>query len=204
MNIEQDQHLFLAGIYGFMLIIRLVYGWQANHQSGKAVRRREPGWSPVLMGILLVLTNSALLVEIFWPQTLSSFAIPLTAGWRWCGLVICIGMDLLFWWVHHVLGKNWAMGVLVKKNHHLVTSGPYRWVRHPMYTTLFGFSIGLYFLSANGLIGVLWAVLTVASAWRFSQEEQILAEAFGSEYEQYAARTGRFLPNFFLRSIRLH
>jgi protein-S-isoprenylcysteine O-methyltransferase Ste14 len=164
-------------------MIRLVYGGQANHQGGNVVHRREPGWSPILMGVLMVLSNSVLLVEIIWPQIVNLFSIPLTAGWRWLGLGICVAMDLLFWRVHQTLGKNWAVGVLVKENHHLITDGPYRWVRHPMYTTLFCFIIGFLFLSANLLVGLLWLALTIASAWRFDQEERILTDTFGSEYE---------------------
>ncbi len=41
MTIEPYDHLFLAGVYGLMLVIRLIYGWQANRQGGKAVRRRD-------------------------------------------------------------------------------------------------------------------------------------------------------------------
>jgi len=108
--------------------------------------------------------------------------------------VICIGMDGLFWWIHQALGQNWAVGVLVKENHCLVTAGPYRWVRHPMYTILFGFSVGFFLLSANLLVGVLWFAMTVASAWRVGKEESILTETFGAAYIQYATNTGRFFP----------
>jgi len=194
MTIEPYDHLFLAGVYGLMLVIRLIYGWQANRKGGKAVRRREPGWSPVLMGILMVLSNGVLLLDILWPRALKATSIALPEGWRWMGLVICIGMDGLFWWIHQALGQNWAVGVLVKENHSLVTAGPYRWVRHPMYTTLFGFSVGFFLLSANVLVGVFWLAMTLASAWRVGKEESILTQTFGVAYVQYMARTGRFLP----------
>ena len=181
-------------VYGLMILIRLVYGWQANRQVGKAVRRKEPGWSLVLMSVLMVLSNGVLLLAIFWPEALHAAAIPESEGWRWLGLVLGLCMDALFVWIHHMLGRNWAVGVLVKEHHRLVTTGPYRRVRHPMYSALFGFSVAFFLLSANLLVGLLWLAMTVASAWRVGQEEQILTETFGAAYQQYAAQTGRFFP----------
>jgi protein-S-isoprenylcysteine O-methyltransferase Ste14 len=86
------------------------------------------------------------------------------------------------------------VGVLVKKNHRLVTAGPYGWVRHPMYSALFGFSVAFFLLSANAIVGLLWLAMTIASAWRVGEEERLLAGTFGVAYERYMARTGRFLP----------
>lgn len=140
----------------------------------------------------MVLSNSVLLVDIFWPRVMESASITLPEGWRWLGLAICIGMDGLFWWIHQALGKNWAVGVLVKENHYLVSRGPNRWVCHPMDTALFGFCIGFFLLSANLLVGLTW--FTMASAWQVGQEEHILTATFGTAYEQYAVRTGWFLP----------
>lgn len=194
MNTEVLSSYLLAIVYGLMMVIRLIYGWQANLQGGKTVCRKEPGWSPVLMSVLMVLSNGVLLLAIFWPVALLASAIPISEGWRWLGFVLGLCMDALFVWIHHMLGQNWAVGVLVKEHHRLVTAGPYRWVRHPMYSVLFGLSFAFFLLSANLLVGLLWLAMTVASAWRVGQEEQILTETFGMAYLQYAAQTGRFLP----------
>lgn len=194
MRIDAYTPFLLAVVYGLMLIIRLVYGWQAQRRGGKTTRRQEPSWSPILMGILMVLSNAILVVAILWPEALKATAISLPEGWHWLGLVLSLAMDGLFLWIHQALGNNWAVGVLVKENHHLITGGPYRWVRNPMYSTLFGFSVGFFLLSANLLVGLLWLAMTVASAWRVGQEEKILTETFGAAYCSYAARTGRFLP----------
>lgn len=194
MNTDPLSSYLLTIVYGCMMVIRLIYGWQVNRQGGKAVRRKEPGWSPILMSILMVLSNGVLILAIFWPEVLRTAAIPVSEGWRWLGFVLGMCMDTLFVWGHQTLGQNWAVGVLVKEHHRLVTAGPYRWVRHPMYSVLFGFSVAFYSLSANLLVGLLWLALTVASAWRVGREEQILTETFGVAYQKYAAQTGRFLP----------
>ena len=65
-----------------MLIIRLMYGWQANRKGGKVVMRRELGWSLILMGILIFLANGILLVVILWPSTIKTASIALSEGWR--------------------------------------------------------------------------------------------------------------------------
>ena len=194
MHIETLSSYLLVIIYGLMLLIRLLYGLLANRRGGKAILRKEPGWSPILMTSLMILSNGILLLAIAWPETLQATAVPLPEGWRWLGLALGLCMDALFMWVHQALGQNWAVGVMVKENHCLVTAGPYHWVRHPMYTALFGFSVAFFLLSANAIVGALWLAMTTASAWRVGEEERLLTETFGTEYERYMARTGRFLP----------
>ena len=194
MHIETPSSYLLASVYGLMILIRLVYGWRANRRGGKAVRRKEPGWSPILMTGLMILSNGALLLAIFWPETLQAAAVPLPDGWRWFGWVLGLCMDALFVWIHQALGQNWAVGEMVKENHRLVTSGPYHWVRHPMYSALTGFSVAFFLISANAIVGLLWLAMTIASAWRVGEEEYLLTETFGTEYERYMAQTGRFLP----------
>lgn len=75
MDIEQYYHYYIAGVYGLMLIIRLIYGWQVNRQGGKPVSRREPGWSPILMGILMFLSNGIVLVDILWSSAIKATSI---------------------------------------------------------------------------------------------------------------------------------
>jgi hypothetical protein len=106
MRIEAYASFLLAIVYGLMLLIRLVYGWRANHQGGKAVRRREPGWSPILMTFLMVLSHAVLLLAVLWQEALRAAAVPLPVGWRWAGGVLGLCMDALFVWVHQALGQN--------------------------------------------------------------------------------------------------
>ncbi|MFQ6101052.1 MAG: isoprenylcysteine carboxylmethyltransferase family protein [Anaerolineae bacterium] len=84
----------------------------------------------------------------------------------------------------------------LREEHALVTSGPYRWVTHPMYTALFAFFVGLLPISATWLI----APLVVASIFmlyrRLDKEEAMMIEQFGDAYRAYMRRTGRLLPRF--------
>jgi protein-S-isoprenylcysteine O-methyltransferase Ste14 len=77
----------------------------------------------------------------------------------------------------------------------LIQHGPYRWVRHPMYTTLFLMGWGWFILTANWFVGLplmMGIVLVVLS--RVNKEEAVLVDLFGNEYKEYMQRTGRFLP----------
>jgi protein-S-isoprenylcysteine O-methyltransferase Ste14 len=83
----------------------------------------------------------------------------------------------------------------MKQDQSLEIGGPYKWVRHPMYTILFLLGIAYFFISANWLIAAVWIgwiAGTVASMLR--DEEAALIERFGEEYRTYMRRTGRYLP----------
>lgn len=85
--------------------------------------------------------------------------------------------------------------VVTRREQALVTHGPYRWVRHPLYDVVFVWKFSKALLTANWLIGLLGlAALTMLVA-RTRVEEAKLAERFGEEYRAYAGRTGKFFPS---------
>ena len=84
-----------------------------------------------------------------------------------------------------------------KTNHKLITHGPYRWVRHPMYTTLFLMGLGWLLLTANWFVGApLMAGIFIIVIIRVKNEEAMLINLFGDEYLVYMQQTGRYLPYF--------
>jgi protein-S-isoprenylcysteine O-methyltransferase Ste14 len=105
-----------------------------------------------------------------------------------------IGMGVLVW-AARVLGRYLSVEG-VTEDHELVTTGPYRYVRHPVYGsfTAIAVGVGLVFRSAF-MLGVA-AVWVAASMWWVSAEEELLAspEGFGDAYRAYAERTGRLVP----------
>ena len=100
-------------------------------------------------------------------------------------------------WVHRFLGKNFSPYLHIREEHQLVTSGPYRFARHPMYTSLYLLLIGISFLMANWFVFVTQVgVLTVLLINRLPKEEALILEVFGDEYRKYSERVGRFCPFF--------
>jgi protein-S-isoprenylcysteine O-methyltransferase Ste14 len=104
---------------------------------------------------------------------------------RWLGGgITCTGIGL-FGWAHQALGMNWTAVLALSKEHKLVTTGPYRAVRHPMYSAFFMIGIGLLLLSANGFIGVTYlGTLLLMVAARVSLEEKMMLERFGESHRQ--------------------
>jgi protein-S-isoprenylcysteine O-methyltransferase Ste14 len=97
--------------------------------------------------------------------------------------------------VHTALGDNFSTTLHLRENHTLVTDGPYRWIRHPMYTVLYVHLIGIFLLTGNWLIGgVYFLALSLIIVFRLNREEATMVEKFGDQYRQYMEQTGRFLP----------
>ncbi len=116
-------------------------------------------------------------------------------GLRAIGALIAVGSVPLLYWVFSSIGANISETVLTKRDHELVTGGPYRWVRHPLY------AVSLLMFFSMGLMAASWLIMLYALAgvviFRLiviPKEEQRLIEAFGAEYSNYQSRTGALLP----------
>ena len=105
---------------------------------------------------------------------------------------------ILISWVLRSLGKNLTDTVVTRAEHTLVTTGPYRWVRHPFYSAAFLFLVAGSLVSANWGLAVAGGLACVLLVIRTRTEEAKLIERFGDEYLAYMQRTGRFLPRLAL------
>lgn len=98
------------------------------------------------------------------------------------------------------LDTQWSAQLQLTQGHHLVTTGPYAFIRHPLYAAMFGWAVSLVLLTANWIF-LAMAVLSIAGTIRrVPYEEQMMIEAFGDEYKTYMQRTGRFIPRLGIRS----
>jgi protein-S-isoprenylcysteine O-methyltransferase Ste14 len=123
------------------------------------------------------------------------FRLPLTQRVCWFGTGLIFASDLLFIWFHKALGKNWSPLLEIRKRHTLVTDGPYRFIRHPMYAAIFLIGIGASLLSANWIVALSYMLpVTCMYLVRASDEEKMMIEQFGDEYREYMRRTGRLIP----------
>ena len=110
------------------------------------------------------------------------------------GIAITAGGLLLAIWARAYLGRNWSGAVTVKVGHQLIRSGPYRWVRHPIYSgmilALIGTAISLGQLRGPVAVVLLWIGFTMKSRI----EERFMTGTFGGEYEKYSRTTGGIVP----------
>jgi protein-S-isoprenylcysteine O-methyltransferase Ste14 len=112
--------------------------------------------------------------------------------------VLGLGLSLyslgMLLWTVRTLGRFGLPGPAVLQDHELITSGPYRLVRHPGYSAIQVFLLGTALGTLNWLILVLWPVGVVATYLNSRSEERLLREKFGTAYEEYAQQKNRFIP----------
>jgi protein-S-isoprenylcysteine O-methyltransferase Ste14 len=113
---------------------------------------------------------------------------------RWLGVGLGLTCTALIYWLFSSIGSGITPTSATRKQHTLVTSGPYRWVRHPLYTLGSVAFISLGMVADSWFIILMSVLAFIAMAIRTSKEEANLIEKFGDEYREYMKRTGRFLP----------
>lgn len=198
MNEETLFRVIVAGLFLACVTIGVYYRRRAA-RSGEKISRREEGWRIMVPLRLLGFSVWGVLVAyLLNPQWVAWSTVQLPSWLRWTGVVLAFAAIPLIYWVFSSLGKNVTDTVVTRKEHALVTSGPYRWVRHPLYTVASIFFLGVSLAAANWAIALLIMLTLVMLAVRTPLEEARLIERFGDEYRTYMQRTGRFLPKTLL------
>lgn len=185
----------------FVVVVLLSVSISAYYRArarrvGHTIARREEGAAALALRVVLTVPLVAsILLYGFAPGAMAWSALPLAPWVRWvgCGMgAVCV---LAVWWVFRSIGANISETVLTKPDHRLVTRGPYRWVRHPLY------AVGLLEILSLGVIAGNWflMLLSLAGAVVFRvvvipREEANLVRAFGESYEEYRRRTGAIIP----------
>jgi protein-S-isoprenylcysteine O-methyltransferase Ste14 len=147
-----------------------------------------------LCGLFAFIAFAAYLIN---PSWMGWASVPLSTWLRWIGGCLAVfAVPPLLFWTFHSLGKNLTDTVVTRREHTLVTYGPYRWVRHPFYDVMLLWVISMSLLTANWLLALLGLSTFAMMVVRTRIEEEKLIERFGDEYRGYMARTGRFLPQF--------
>lgn len=178
--------LFLALI---LVRVRHKHDWEKSRKIRHRHRRRE-----VLLLAMVSLGWCPLYLYLLTPW-LDRFHLPFPAGLRWLGAAIFLAGDGLFYWSHQSLGRNWSPLVEIREGHTLITHGPYRWVRHPMYASVFVIGAGLSLLAANAIVLATWLPsFMLMYILRVRSEEELMIEQFGDQYREYMKRSGRLWP----------
>ena len=178
------------------LAMSVYFRRKADRVGGRVARRGDGPVIRVLLALSGLTGVGSLVVYLVNPAWMAWSRLDLPDPVRLTGAGLGVVALGLFWWVFCHLGTNVTPTAQTRANHVLVTSGPYRWVRHPMYVSglvLFG---GYFLLTANWFIGLACGLTLAVLAARTPGEERHLADRFGEAYRAYAARTGRFLPRF--------
>jgi len=191
-----DDRLFrLILLAGFVIFMPIGIYHRLKARTGEKLDRRQEGMF-ILVGLRLVgLAGMAgLIAYLIKPARMAWAAVPLPVWLRWTGVGLALIAGSLLVWMFRTLGRNLTDTVVTRKQHTLVTNGPYRWVRHPLYSSAALAIIGNSLIAANWFIFVAGCLVLLMLVIRTRKEEQNLIAKFGDDYRNYMQRTGRFVP----------
>lgn len=200
MNTENIYRIAAICVFLIGAFISSYYRRKADREAGEKISPRAEGL-PIMLalratGVALWLAVFAYLLNpawMAWSQT------ELPAWLRWLGLGLGILADLFSYWVFSNLGNNVSPSVATRASHRLVTSGPYQWIRHPLYSMGMIAYAGFALLAANWFIALMAILVFIILMARVPQEEANLIAKFGDDYRNYIKRTGAFLPRMSFR-----
>ncbi|MFN2480243.1 MAG: protein-S-isoprenylcysteine O-methyltransferase [Pyrinomonadaceae bacterium] len=191
MQIHPWNIVFLFGFSAYV-IIRGVFE-QRSKNNEKAVSRSDN--RERLLMLIMVVGGMILPCVYLFTHWLGFADYRLPAFAPWFGTAVMVVALWLFWRSHADLGRNWSRTLEIRKGHQLVTHGVYRLVRHPMYASIWLFSLAQGLLLQNWLAG--WSAFVAFAIMyfvRIPQEERMMREFFGQEYSDYMLQTGRLFP----------
>ncbi len=199
MNSELVFRFLLLLLLAVFVLHRGYYTRKLGQSEAETIRVREKSPDQQVtnwMNVLALLSSAVYLIA---PQAIAWAALPFPDRLRWVGVGVAVMGFALLQWAHVALSRNWSDRPRLLSEQQLVTTGPYRWVRHPIYTAFLLILRAPFFLSANLLVGLLWIASTALEvAARVRYEEALLAAHFGDNYRDFLAHTGRLLA----RSVR--
>lgn len=176
----------------FLLWIAFSLYWSIAAKNSAKSQDSESKWSTALHQIVL----NAALVLLFWPAPgLGRWFLP--QRWHFLaavGVAIQFAFFALAIWARRHLGKNWSAEVRIGEGHELVTSGPYRHLRHPIYTAMLGMFLGTALASSQVHALVAIVLLFLAYIRKTRLEENILEKTFGAQFDAYRRESWSLVP----------
>ena len=198
---ETTARILLIVLWSALVAIRLYYirlGGAFSREERRTSTWKREGVALPAIRLLLLPWFAVVVLYLVSPERLARFQLDLPGALRWLGAALWVLSLVLLLWVHRALGRNFSGLLRTRADHELVTWGPYRWVRHPMYPTFLLLSAGMLLLTGHWLLGAPPFVgVALVMALRTPREEAMLIERFGDEYRVYAERVGRYLPRLF-------
>lgn len=192
---SEDQTFRLALIAGAILLMPIMVYHRLKARTGESLDRRQEGLAILLtlrpIGLAMMAGLIAYMID---PRLMAWSSIALPTWLRWAGVGAgLLAMPLLLWTLTN-LGKNLTDTVVTRRAHTMVSTGPYRWVRHPFYDVVALCALANGMAAANWFLLLTGGVVVTLLAVRSRTEEEKLLLRFGDSYRTYMGQTGRFLP----------
>jgi protein-S-isoprenylcysteine O-methyltransferase Ste14 len=174
------------GVFLVVWLLAAIFSKRAVYRESGAQRLRY--MLPIAIGCYLLFRGYRL------PYPLSVRIIPHTDAVLVVSSILCICGVTFCFWARAVLGRNWSGSVTVKENHELIVRGPYRLVRHPIYTGLLTMVMATA-IQQGHIGGILGLILIFVSLWiKSSHEEEVMRKQFPEQYPAYRQRVKRIIP----------
>lgn len=159
------------------------------------MKKREEGTVSKIAGLLGMAGFIAMLVYIINPKWLAFSSLPFPAWLRWAGVGVAVLGFAILQWAQNTLAHSWSDTPRMMKAQTLITSGPYQFIRHPIYTAFVLILGSTLLISSNWLVGICWLGMTTLEVLsRIGFEENLMLEFFGEQYREYMKKTGRLFP----------
>jgi len=161
----------------------LLYAKRSTGRAAKLDRRARWGMLPIAVAYALVWQGS------FWTRSPEPWRIVIP-------LLLFVAAGVLSWTSTRALGRQWRLDAGLNTDHELVRSGPYRVVRHPIYTSMFCMLLGTGLVLATPLALLLPSILLLAlgTEIRVRIEDRLLASRFGEQFLDYQRRVSAYIP----------
>lgn len=205
---ESIFHAAFLILFLILLAMRVYFMVRLRRSGGQilpdaeAVQREGGGGVFIIRVVAFFALMTFLVMYILGAKWIDAFRFPLPFWLRWAGFTAGI-VSVAFWtWTQVTLDTQWSAQLQLREDHHLVTTGAYAMVRHPLYAALFGWCISLILLTANWIFAGACLLAILGLMWRIPREEQMMIEAFGDEYKVYMQQTGRLFPTLFHKGAR--
>lgn len=194
--------MLLPGLLVRLLWLAFVVTWLVLAQFNKKATRGTPPWAGwrlrlvIVVGVILLVHFRRHAVVRFFAAVNHSLLLHPGIALQWLGVWLCLAGFALAVWARVHIGRNWGMPMSLREGHELVTSGPYAYIRHPIYSGLMLAMIGSAFTA-----GLLWLLGLVLYFTYFmfaarSEENTMLAQ-FPDAYAAYRRRTKMLIPFVF-------
>ena len=178
--------LVLGALYG---VSEIILGF--TRRSSARDESRDQHSLALLWGVILI--SIALGISSVWFYPAAS--LPYRRLLYLIGLILFIAGIILRWYSIVHLGRFFTVDVSIAKEHRVIDSGPYRFMRHPSYTGALIAFVGIGLSLGNWLSIVFMTLpITFAFLWRIRIEERALIDALGDDYRAYLRRTARLIP----------
>lgn len=176
-------------IFAFVWLIAALRTKQTQERAPFGTRLQYV--TPILAGSYLMYGRNLGL------ERLHSRIVPRGPAIEWLALALTVAGIALAIWARFYIGQNWSSAVTVKVGHELIRSGPYGWVRHPIYSGILLALIGTA-LARGTVDGVIAIAFFYTGFWiKGRMEEEFMQKTFGEQYVEYSRTTGAVVPKFF-------